>query len=96
MTKAKGKGEDEKKPTKKAVILKCLEKGATIEQMAKQIERLGIDADHDKNCRVVTAWLRKMGYDTRKDSITKDPTFRKDGKRQVAPDGEPGREPGVA
>jgi hypothetical protein len=91
MTEGKGKPENEKKPTKKAVVLKCLEKGATIEQMAKRIERLGIDDDHAKNCRVVKAWLHKMGYDVRKAKVAENPVFRKDEKRQASS----GKEPGV-
>ena len=51
----------EVKPTKKAIVLKCLEgKGATVAQMAQKIVDLGIDPDYDKNCRVVKAWLHKM------------------------------------
>jgi hypothetical protein len=66
------------KVTKKSVILECLKskKGATIEQMAQKIVDLGIDADYDKNCRVVKAHLQKMGYDTKKASLEKNPTFK--------------------
>lgn len=67
----------EKKPTKKGVIEEMLVKGATIEDMAKKIVDLGIDADYDKNCRIVKLWLSKMGFDVKKDSITKNPIFKK-------------------
>jgi hypothetical protein len=64
--------------TKKSVILELLKskKGATIEQMAQAIVDRGIDADYDKNCRVVKAHLQKMGFDTKKASIEANPIFK--------------------
>ena len=62
--------------TKKEVILQSLKKGMTIEQMAQRIVDDGIDDDYGKNCRVVKAHLRKMGYDVRKETIEKNPVFK--------------------
>ena len=62
--------------TKKEVILQSLKKGMTIEQMAQRIVDDGIDDDYRKNCRVVKAHLRKMGYDVRKEAIEKNPVFK--------------------
>ena len=44
--------------------------------MAKAIVDRGIDADYDKNCRVVKAHLQKMGFDTKKASIEANPIFK--------------------
>ena len=62
--------------TKKEVVLQGLKKGMTIEQMAQRIVDDGIDDDYEKNCRVVKAHLRKMGYDVRKEAIEKNPVFK--------------------
>ncbi len=62
--------------TKKEVVLQSLKKGMTIEQMAQRIVDDGIDDDYGKNCRVVKAHLRKMGYDIRKETIEKNPVFK--------------------
>ena len=62
--------------TKKEVVLQGLKKGMTIEQMAQRIVDDGIDDDYGKNCRVVKAHLRKMGYDVRKETIEKNPVFK--------------------
>ena len=62
--------------TKKEVVLQSLKKGMTIEQMAQRIVDDGIDDDYRKNCRVVKAYLRKMGYDVRKEAIEKNPVFK--------------------
>jgi hypothetical protein len=62
--------------TKKEVVLQSLKKGMTIEQMAQRIVDDGIDDDYGKNCRVVKAHLRKMGYDVRKETIEKNPVFK--------------------
>ncbi len=64
--------------TKKSIIVELLKskKGATIEQMAQAIVDRGIDADYDKNCRVVKAHLQKMGFDTKKASIEANPIFK--------------------
>ena len=62
--------------TKKEVVLQGLKKGMTIEQMAQRIVDDGIDDDYGKNCRVVKAHLRKMGYDVRKEAIEKNPVFK--------------------
>lgn len=72
----KAKAKDDNKPTKKKIVLECLKKGATIEQMAKEIAKAGIDDDYDKNCRVVKAWLGKMGFDTKKAAIEANPIFK--------------------
>jgi len=72
----KAKAKDGNKPTKKKIVLECLKKGATIEQMAKEIAKAGIDDDYDKNCRVVKAWLGKMGFDTKKAAIEANPIFK--------------------
>ena len=72
----KAKAKDGNKPTKKKIVLECLKKGATIEQMAKEIAKAGIDDDYDKNCRVVMAWLGKMGFDTKKAAIEPNPIFK--------------------
>jgi outer membrane biosynthesis protein TonB len=72
----KAKAKDDNKPTKKKIVLECLKKGATIEQMAKEIVKAGIDDDYDKNCRVVKAWLGKMGFDTKKAAIEANPIFK--------------------
>ena len=72
----KAKVKDDNKPTKKKIVLECLKKGATIEQMAKEIAKAGIDDDYDKNCRVVKAWLGKMGFDTKKAAIEANPIFK--------------------
>jgi hypothetical protein len=75
--KAKAKDDNKPtKPTKKKIVLECLKKGATIEQMAKEIAKAGIDDDYDKNCRVVKAWLGKMGFDTKKAAIEANPIFK--------------------
>jgi hypothetical protein len=44
--------------------------------MAKEIVKAGIDDDYDKNCRVVKAWLGKMGFDTKKAAIEANPIFK--------------------
>jgi len=72
----KAKAKDDNKPTKKKIVLECLKKGATIEQIAKEIAKAGIDDDYDKNCRVVKAWLNKMGFDTKKAAIEANPIFK--------------------
>lgn len=72
----KAKAKEDNKPTKKKIVLECLKKGATIEQMAKEIAKAGIDGDYDKNCRVVKAWLGKMGFDTKKAAIEANPIFK--------------------
>lgn len=72
----KAKAKDDNKPTKKKIVLECLKKGATIEQMAKEIAKAGIDDDYDKNCRVVKAWLGKMGFDTKKAAVEANPIFK--------------------
>lgn len=66
------------KVTKKAVIEEMLatKKGATIEEMAAEIVARKIDKDLDKNMVVVKLWLSKMGYNTKKDVIAKNPVFK--------------------
>lgn len=66
------------KVTKKSIVLELLKskKGATIEQMAQAIVDRGIDTDYDKNCRIVKAYLQKMGFDTKKASIEANPIFK--------------------
>jgi len=68
----------EKKRTKKVVVEEMIAKkgGATIEEIAQAITDEGIDLDHTKNLVVSKLWLNKMGYDTKKASIEKNPKFK--------------------
>ena len=68
----------EKKRTKKAVVEEMIAKkdGATIEEIAQVITDEGIDTDLKKNLLVVKLWLSKMGFDTKKAAIAKNPTFK--------------------
>lgn len=74
----KKKVEKEKKRTKKSVVIEMIgtDEGATIEEIAQVITNDGIDPDFDKNKTVVKLWLSKMGYDTKKAAIEKDPRFK--------------------
>jgi len=65
--------------TKKSVIVDMIsrEGGASIEEISREIERLGIDSDHEKNLRVVRLWLRKMGYDVRLKEVGNTDKIRK-------------------
>ena len=67
-----------KKRTKKAVVEEMITKkgGATIEEIAQAITDEEIDLDHDKNLLVVKLWLNKMGHDTKKAAIAKNPKFQ--------------------
>jgi hypothetical protein len=67
-------------PTKKAIVLECLKKGATIGEMAERIVSAGIDDDYEKNYRVAKAHLRKMGFDVKKSTIEQHPIFKGEGK----------------
>jgi len=66
--------ETEKKPrvTKKSVVIELISKGdgATVNQIAKEIVRRGIDADLEKNKRVVRLWLSKLGMPVQRDKET--------------------------
>lgn len=71
-----------KKPkgkTKKSVVEEMInqKKGATIEEIAQKICDEGIDEDYEKNCKVAKLWLQKMGFNTKKAAIEKNPKFKK-------------------
>lgn len=65
--------------TKKAVIeaMIATKKGATIEEMAQAMVDEDVDADYAKNLVVTKLWLSKMGFDTKKAAIEKNPYFKK-------------------
>ena len=65
--------------TKKSVIIDMTgsSKGSTIEEMAQAMVDKGIDPDFKKNCVVTKLWLAKMGFNTRKEAIDKDPRFKR-------------------
>jgi outer membrane biosynthesis protein TonB len=65
--------------TKKSVIIDMTgsSKGATIEEMAQVMVDKGIDPDYEKNRVVTKLWLAKMGFNTRKEAIDKDPRFKR-------------------
>jgi hypothetical protein len=65
--------------TKKSIIIDMTgsARGATIEEMAKAMVDKGVDPDYKKNCVVTKLWLAKMGFNTRKEAIEKDPRFKR-------------------
>ena len=66
------KSPKKRKITKKSVILDMISQdgGASIEEISQEIERLGIDPDHEKNLRIVRLWLHKMGYQVAKKIVS--------------------------
>ena len=56
------------KISKKSIVVEMIstKKGATIEAMAQSIVDKGIDADFEKNKRVVRLWLCKIGFPVEK------------------------------
>lgn len=66
------------KKTKKTVVLEMISKkeGATIDQIAAQIVAEQIDPDLEKNKTTVKLWLSKLGHDTKKTTIEKNPVFK--------------------
>lgn len=79
-SKSKGKAKTEKKEkepkepkvTKKSVVIRMIstKKGALIVDIAQEIVTQGIDADLEKNIRVVKLWLSKIGFKVEKDEKT--------------------------
>ena len=71
---AKKEEKAEKKPriTKKSVVIELISKGdgATVNQIAQEIVKRGIDEDLEKNKRVVRLWLSKLGFPTIRDKET--------------------------
>ena len=71
---AKKEEKVEKKPrvTKKSVVIELISKGngATVNQIAEEIVRRGIDPDLEKNKRVVRLWLSKLGMPVQRDKET--------------------------
>jgi len=65
--------------TKKSIIIDMTgsAKGSTIEEMAQAMVDKGVDPDYKKNCVVTKLWLAKMGFNTRKEAIEKDPRFKR-------------------
>lgn len=57
-----------KGPTKKSVVIEMIstKKGAKIVDIAQTIVDRGMDADYDKNVRVVRLWLTKLGIPVEK------------------------------
>jgi len=68
--------------TKKSIVEDSLEEGATILEMAERIVAAGIDANLEKNIKTVKLWLRKMGFDTKKEFIETNPVFKNSMKRE--------------
>lgn len=65
--------------TKKAIVLEMIatKTGATIEEMAQAMVDQGVDDDLKTNLVVTKLWLSKMGFDTKKAAIEKNPRFKK-------------------
>ena len=65
--------------SKKSIIEEMIgsEKGATVEEMAQAMVDQGIDSDFKKNIVITKLWLSKMGFDTKKAAIEKNPYFKK-------------------
>ena len=68
---------DKKEPkeprvTKKSVVIELIstKKGALVDDIAKAIVDRGIDADLEKNIRVVKLWLAKIGFKVERDEKT--------------------------
>ena len=63
----------EPKITKKSVVIEMIstKKGALVEDIAKQIVERKLDADYEKNLRVVKLWLSKIGFKVERDEKTK-------------------------
>ena len=66
------KEKKEPRVTKKSVVIELVstKKGALVADIAKAIVDRGIDADLEKNIRVVKLWLAKIGFKVERDEKT--------------------------
>ena len=66
------KEKKEPRVTKKSVVIELIstKKGALVADIAKAIVDRGIDADLEKNIRVVKLWLAKIGFNVERDEKT--------------------------